>query len=155
VLSQITLPGPVAEIVTVLIDGEPLDPAAYRVDNRRWLVRTDGARWPMEACDGNRMTVTYVQGTPVPAGGQYAHGMLLCELAKACIGKPCQLPRAATSVSRQGVTVTFPDMNALIREAATGIFEVDLWVATNQPTMPRTGRVMSPDVKEVRWQSWP
>lgn len=39
-LCEVTLPGPVEEIVEVLVDGLPLDPSEYRVDNHRRLVRT-------------------------------------------------------------------------------------------------------------------
>lgn len=43
---SVDLPGPVAGIEQVVIDGQILDPAAYRVDNWRYLVRTDGGDWP-------------------------------------------------------------------------------------------------------------
>jgi hypothetical protein len=43
---SLLLPGPVAEITEVLIDGAVLSPDAYRVDNSSYLVRTDGGGWP-------------------------------------------------------------------------------------------------------------
>lgn len=39
-LCEITLPGPVDSIVSVTVDGLPLDPSEYRVDNGNKLVRT-------------------------------------------------------------------------------------------------------------------
>lgn len=46
-LSEVILPGPVGGIESVVIDGVPLDPNAYRVDNGNRLVRLDGDTWPV------------------------------------------------------------------------------------------------------------
>jgi len=45
-LCEAILPGPVGDIVEILLDGAVLDPSAYRVDNGNRLVRTDGGCWP-------------------------------------------------------------------------------------------------------------
>src|SRR3990167_9107967 len=42
-VSEVRLPAPVNTIVEVLIDGTPMVSGAYRIDNNRLLVRTDGA----------------------------------------------------------------------------------------------------------------
>ena len=39
---EIKLPGPVASVVEVIIDGEILTDTAYRIDDYQWLVRLDG-----------------------------------------------------------------------------------------------------------------
>src|SRR5690606_6868931 len=45
-LSEVILPGPVGDIVSVVINGVELPKTAYRVDNGNRLVRQDGGTWP-------------------------------------------------------------------------------------------------------------
>ena len=45
-VSEVRLPAPVYDITEVVIDGAVLAASAYRLDNNRILVRTDGQRWP-------------------------------------------------------------------------------------------------------------
>src|SRR5262249_23894476 len=47
VISEALLPAPVSQVLQVKVDGQILDPSAYRVDNWRLLVRTDGGIWPV------------------------------------------------------------------------------------------------------------
>lgn len=148
--SQISLDGPVAEVVQVTVDGDVLAPTDYRVDDWRWLVRTDGGRWPT---DGT-VDVTYIAGLPVPPQLSLAHGRLACELAKACAGQPCRLPFNTTSVSRRGVTVDLADIQQIVNDGRTGIFEVDLAVASVTSARPLAS-VSSPDVQKPRMQTWP
>ena len=145
------LPGPVVGIESIQIDGAVLDPSAYRVDNDRLLVRTDGGRWPtcqdMSAADGEPDTwsITYSRGTPVPDGGQVAAAVLAVELAKAaCNDKSCGLPRRVQSITRQGVTVAVLDAFDDIDTGHTGIWLIDSWVAS-VVRRPRRMRVYSPD----------
>lgn len=42
----LALPGPVQSVSQVLIDGQVVPPSAYRVADKRYLVRTDGDVWP-------------------------------------------------------------------------------------------------------------
>lgn len=42
----LTLPGPVSGVEQIVIGGDVLPPSAYRVDNWRYLTRTDGGDWP-------------------------------------------------------------------------------------------------------------
>lgn len=148
---RISLPGPVNEPVTVVIDGVTLDHAAYRIQGGKWLVRVDGGYWPscqnLDALDGTEGTwsVEYTIGTPVPVGGQVAAGILACELAKAACGDPtCGLPQRIQSVTRQGVTVTVLDSFDDVEKGRTGIWLIDSWVAAiTQPA--RRGIVRSPD----------
>lgn len=152
-LCQICLDGPVADVLDVLIDGEPVDPDSYRVDDHRFLVRTgvEGTQecWPrcqhMDADidEPGSFAIRYLRGTPVPEGGAFAAGQYLCEMIKMCLGdKSCRLPRNATQVSRAGVSIT---LGALGRPV-TGIPEVDLWISLVNPTQASSpARVWSPD----------
>ena len=151
--NQLMLPGPVESITTVMIDGIVLDPAAYRVKNRRWLLRVDGAAWPQEQDmtvpdDGEgAFTVEYLRGIPVPKAGLIAAGDLACDFLRAHgDGKGCRIPSRAQSVSRSGVDVQLLDPYMLFDQGLTGIPSVDVWIAAVNPTRARSrSRVYSPD----------
>ena len=157
------LPGPIDSITNVIIDGATLDSAAYRVDNHRLVVRTDGGEWPtcqnMSAAAGEADTwsILYNRGYPVPAGGQVAAGVLAVELAKAACGdKSCGLPQRVQSITRQGVTIAVLDAFDDIDTGHTGIWLIDSWVAS-VVRRPRRMRVYSPDrmPPRARRQTWP
>lgn len=162
-MAALRLPGPVASIEEVLIDGAALDPAAYRVDNQRLLVRTDGAAWPLcqdmaaAPTEPNTWQISYTQGTAVPPGGQIAAGMLACELAKGAVNdRSCLLPQRVQTIARQGVTVTMLDTFEDVNQGRTGIWLVDSWVASVTKA-PRGGRVYSVDIPNPRNRvtTWP
>lgn len=145
---------PVYDVTSVQVDGEYLDPSAYRVDNHRKLVRQDGGRWPFCQDMGKPLggpdtwAVTFLVGSPVPVGGQVAAGKLACEFAKALCGDAsCALPKRVQSVTRQGVTVammldTFEDLD----QGKTGIWLVDSWVASVTKSAPASPfSIASPD----------
>ena len=141
-VASIDLPGPVNSVVSVVIDGDELDPSAYRVDNSRSLIRVDGGSWPecqdlsLPAGEPGTWTVTYRWGVEVPVGGQIAATVLACEMAKAVArDKSCGLPERITqSVSREGVTVAIFDAFEGLEAGKTGLWLVDSWVASiNRP----------------------
>lgn len=155
--ASLKLPGPIASIDSVTIDGEVLDPSAYRVDNWRWLVRTDDGGWPTcQDLTEPSFEISYQRGRPVPEHGQIAAGTLACELAKdACGDRSCRLPRRVSSIDRQGTSIVFDEFNDL-EKGHTGIWLIDSWVSSvTQP--PRRGRVRSPDIPRVpgRVTTWP
>jgi hypothetical protein len=162
-VQQIALPGPIASIEEVVIDGALLQSTAYRVDNGNLLVRIDGQAWPtcndlsQDSSIGLGATgtweVTYKQGLPVPVGGQVAAGILATEFAKAAGDKDCALPKRVQSVTRQGITVAVLDNFDDIQVGHTGIWLVDSWVASVTKA-PHHSRVYSPDVKETRRTTW-
>jgi hypothetical protein len=154
-MKEIGLPGPIDSIVSVTVDGVVLDPSAYRVDNRVWLVRTDGEKWP--TCQDLHATVdepdtfevVYVRGTPVPKGGQVAATILSCEMAKAALGRDCDLPQRVQSVTREGVSIAILDSFEGLESGRTGIWLVDSWV-TSVTRSPRRTQVWSPDTRTAR-----
>lgn len=159
-LSQIAMPGPIAEIVEVLQNGVVLAPSAYRVDNSEFLVRLDGEEWP--ACQDmsapttadNTLAVTFRQGAPIGDTLNYAAGMLASEYYKACTSGKCRLPSGVTSIVRQGVTMQMyanPFLDGL-----TGISEVDRIVAIYNPFGLRTPpQFVVPGAKKARVTTWP
>lgn len=154
-VSEIGLPGPVDSITEVTVDGIVLPSSAYRVDNRRWLVRQDGEEWPtcqdlsLPPGEENTWTVDYKWGVPVPEGGQVAATILACEMAKAALGRDCSLPQRVQSVSRQGITVAILDTFEGLEKGSTGIWLVDSWVMSVN-NAPKRSRVLSPDLHPAR-----
>jgi hypothetical protein len=149
---SVLLPGPVASVVEVLVDGVVIDPALYRVDNRGVLIGMGGQCWPK--CQNMNLAgdvegtfeVTYLRGTPLPLAGAIAAGELACEFAKACVGAACGLPQNVQSITRQGIEVQMIDPSQLMSSGMTGIHNVDLFIKAVNPNGLRSRpRVWSPD----------
>ncbi|WP_162948120.1 hypothetical protein [Streptomyces europaeiscabiei] len=156
-VAEVLLPAPVLRIVEVKIDGTPLVTGAYRVDNNRLLVRTDGGDWPrcndLSSADteADTWSVTAVYGEDLPDGAALAMGQLACEIAKAADGGDCKLPAGLQQLVRQGVTISYPDVGELFRQGRTGLYLVDMFVTTWNPNRLRTrSRVYSVDRPAVR-----
>ena len=160
---EVVIPGPVAELSEVKVDGIVLAASAYRVDyvgNRTVLVRTDGGCWPqcqdmdVSTDEVGSFAITYKLGTPVPASGQIAAGLLAREFAKACQGQDCALPQQLASLSRNGVEVQVLDPTTGLDNGLTGIAQVDLWVRSVNPyRKAQRSRVYSPDLQPARYVS--
>jgi hypothetical protein len=151
----VVLAGPVAAVAEVLVDGEVVSPAAYRVDIAQgaWLlVRTDGTCWPIcqnftaEADAVGTFEVTYDQGTPLPEALAIATGLLACEYAKALTpGQTCALPAKMTRLSRQGVEIEVAPPAP--GEGRTGIKMVDDVITSLNPSGRKAPpMIMSPDL---------
>lgn len=138
-ISEVLLPAPVHSIVEVKVDGVVVSGSGYRLDDNRRLVRL-GDEWPtcndlnLADTEPNTWSVTARYGIEVPVGGAWAVGELACELIRARNGEDCRLPRNVTQLVRQGVTIQFPNIIELIREGLTGLYLVDQFVATWNPT---------------------
>jgi hypothetical protein len=155
-VSEVRLPAPVYDITEVVIDGEVLPASAYRLDNHRLLVRTDGGTWPRTnnlAADSGpgAWSVTARYGEPLPEGAALAMGQLACEIAKAADGGDCKLPAGLQQLVRQGVTISYPDVGELFRQGRTGLYLVDMFVATWNPAgLRQRSRVYRVDAPTVR-----
>lgn len=114
------LPGPVWEVTGVYDrDGVELDLHVFYGGE----VRVAPGGW-----------VEYLKGEPVPKGTGQMVGTLAAELFLQCIGdRRCRLPRNASSATRQGVSVQFPDPLEIIQAGLTGVPEVDLWIKSLNP----------------------
>lgn len=158
---EVALPGPVAAIDEVVVDGVVLPASAYRLDIVGYnpvLVRIDGECWPecqdMDADldEVGSFAITYQRGVPVPRAGQIAAGKLAGEFAKACSGAECALPQQLASLSRNGVEVQVMDPAALLDQGLTGIADVDLWIrAVNPARRAQRTRVLTSDAPPVRF----
>jgi hypothetical protein len=154
-IEAVSLPGPVGAVTEILINGVALDASRYRVEDGRWLVRTDGQPWPEES--GDNFVVTYLNSYPVDEMGAHAAGVMAYEWYKA-IAKPkgtaCRLPSNATNVSRQGITIEIA--TGMFPEGVTGMPEIDAYLMLFNPFGLRVApRVYSPDLPRHRqvWQA--
>lgn len=157
-LCEAILPGPVGNVLTVVLDGVELPPTAYRVDNGTALVRTDGGCWP-DCQDFSQndpdvgLWVTYYRGAGPDELTEYAAGVLAAEFYNACTSGKCRLPAGVTSVTRQGVS--YQIVSGSFPGGFTGIHEVDAVIRLYNPhglTMP--SRVISPDRRPPRQTTW-
>jgi hypothetical protein len=160
--TQAWLPGPIAGIVNVTIDGVTVDPTAYRVDDAMWLVRQDGNQWPilpnfnlMPGMTGT-WSVDYIKGWPPPPALLNAAAILASQYARACTGGACRLPGYVTQVIRTGVSINMINPSDLLKNGFTGLIEVDQVIrALNPNGLTRRLRVWSPDVERNRIQTTP
>ncbi len=143
-LAEVRLPAPVHAITEVRVDGSPLVTGAYRVDNGRILVRVDGSTWPMRNdltladTQVGTWSVTAQYGESIPGGAAIAVGELACEFIRGAQGQDCRLPRAVTSLARQGVTISMPDMASMFDKGITGLFFTDMFIKTWNPKQLRS-----------------
>lgn len=158
-LCKISLPSPVCSVDEVKIDGLVLLPDEFKVINFSELVKTptvtgtSGDCWPK--CNDLRkpdteigtwsVTVTY--GRPVPELVLLGAAEMACEIIKNCVGKPCRLPQRISSVTRQGVSISFLDNMEFLDRNLTGLYFTDLAARTYNPSrLSRRPTVYSPDV---------
>lgn len=133
----ILLPGPVHEILSMLVGDTPLGEGSIIQDGDR-VYRAHGGAWPTQNLtvplghEGS-WCIRYLRGTPPPPGAAHAVGVLATEFYNACNGGRCRLPRRTQQVQRQGVTVTMIDPEDIYAQGAVGIPEVDLWVRAHNP----------------------
>lgn len=153
----VRLPGPVHEVTQVQVDGQVLAVEAWTLDPDGTLVRTDGDGWPVGQdvyAPTPRWLVDYVLGVPVPDAGNVAAGRYAGELVRASTGAACALPTRARSITRPGLTIEMPDVDALTENGRTGSPQVDAWLATVNPGGLTAGAtVYSPDVAGHRFLS--
>lgn len=149
---ELLLPDRARSVTEVLVDGEVLpEGTGWLLWDGRRLVRTDGERWPL--CQDWTVTggpgtwsVTAVYGSEVPESGRWAVWQLAAEYAKWCQTGECKLPGYTTTVTRQGVTQTFPSIVDLVEHGLTGLALVDRFLDTWNPDRLRgSAQVWNPD----------
>lgn len=140
VVEEVVLPGGVYAITQVLIDGAVLSPSAYRLDDNRLVVRIDGGAWPLcnnlslNDTEVGTWSITAQWGEPLPEIGKIAVGELACEFGKYLSGSACNLPETVTSLSRQGVSLTFADPNEVLNEGRLGLHFTDMFLSAFNPS---------------------
>ena len=142
---------PVESITEVSDGGVILDPLTYALEGS-WLRNRLGCWNTVGACDDPELIVTYQAGVPFPSGTGLAIGEIGCEYLSALAGGTCRLPSRATSITRQGVTVTLDTASEFVGRGRIGLPVADAWLESVVGIGPRVAsRVYSPDLpKAVR-----
>lgn len=136
--TELRLPGQVARLIAVEVDGVVLPSTSYRVENGNILVRMDGKTWPLassahaEPGELGSIVVTYFDGVAPDDLADWAAGKLAREYLDLLDGKRCSLPSQVTAVTRQGVTFEMAQ-SVFSPGQSTGIVEVDVYVARLNP----------------------
>lgn len=137
---------PVRDITKVVIENCLVDPSLYFVRGTQLIYR-DGC-WPCGSlCDYPPIVIEYRAGQDFPAGTAAAVGEVACEFLRAFNGEPCKLPSRATSITRQGVTITLADPGYFLTLGRIGLAIADAWLAmVNPKAIPEAPLVWSPDL---------
>lgn len=137
---------PVGTVTEVIDGGVTLDPSEYRVEGS-WLRRRNACWSTAGECDDPELIVVYQAGVPFPPGTAQVVGEVACEYLDALQGRQCKLPSRATSITRQGVTVTLDAASEFVNRRRVGLPLTDAWLETVVGSGPRVqSRVLSPDI---------
>jgi hypothetical protein len=152
---------PVRSIIEVKIDGIIIPPDEYELREYQRLVRlrtsaseTPTARfgWPtsqyvdLPDTEEGTFSVLYEYGTDPGIGGKTACTILAESMALPRLGDTTTYPERTTSVTRQGVTVQVASVEDVVKSGQTGIYAVDRWIMSVNPTKARRQAVVfSPD----------
>lgn len=157
-LSEVQLPGPVGQILEVMVGGVALPRSAYRVDNGDRLVRVDGGRWPltqdMSQDDGgpDAFSVTYYRGAAPNILVAAAAGALAAEFYNGCTGGPCRLPDRLTSIVRNGESY---ELEPMTFEGPLGVPEADAIIQFFNPHGHKTRPgIAMPGAQKTRVTTW-
>lgn len=158
-LPRVKVPGPIADVTQVVIDGVVLPADAYRVDRHREIVRVDGAAWPC----GNDLTkdpspyvgpndgskdgtwqISYVYGRGPGGDGELAATVFASEVAlELCNSLACNLPARLKHIVREGVEMDFADPLTFLDDGKVGIYLVDMWIkSVNRNGLDRRARLV-------------
>lgn len=142
---------PITDVTSVRFEGTTYTGSditdQWHVDEWRYLVRNDGEPFPFHSNpyaaagsaedteeDGWVFEVTVEHGMSVPRLMTRATRALACQLVRYCLDLECQLPDRVTSIARQGISMDVKSAEDIVRDGATGIYEVDLAVKVLNPS---------------------
>lgn len=115
--------------VVIEEDGVAVDPNTYRLERKRFVVRTDGSRFTRNNFGigpGTETVISYDYGSAPPPELVLAAHDLACELKRACSGDlDCKLPPNVRRVARQGLAIEMVDLQRMLTSDKTGIPTVD------------------------------
>lgn len=140
--------GPVSAVTEVKVDGVVVPPELWRYyPSSETLYRVPDELWPRvdrkwAGCDQpETMCVTVQIGYEPDGWALSVHAELVCELLKSCAGAQCRIPKNATSVNAQGISITLTPV-----EAKQFLPSVAGWVAAINPdSAGNVSRVYSAD----------
>ena len=128
---------PVHEVFSVHYGETLLDDSEYILFNKRFLKLRNGVIWNY-ACDQRGITVDYSYGMLPPQAGILAATTLANELlilmGEGSDMNQCRIPERVRSVSREGISFDMIDPQEFMDEGKTGIWEIDLFIRTANPS---------------------
>lgn len=141
--------GPVTGVESVYVDGFLIAAEDYRFyPSSQLLYRVPPGVWPRndspanDCNDDGSFCVNVLVGYEPDVWALAVHAELTCELVKACTDQKCRIPKNASQVTGQGVTVTLTPT-----ELSQFIPAVAGWVAAVNPDkMRQPATVSSPDL---------
>lgn len=141
---RLTTPyGPPTSVIEVRVDGV-VTPGWVYYPSTGLLYRAGGESWPRRdvKADTATLAVDVTVGVEPDAWALAVWAELACEIVASCVGGKCRLPRNATSVSSQGVSISLtPDAIKHLIPSVSG------WVASVNPVNKRApSLVSSPDL---------
>ena len=133
------MPGPVGDVIEVLVDGAAQDLSDYRIDNGNILVYEGDDECPfnmeqdlsLPTTEVGTWSVEYLNSYPPDATAAYAAGLLALEFGKACTSGKCKLPPNVTDMTRNGVSFTI--ITGAFPDGLTGIRQVDTFIRLWKP----------------------
>ena len=138
-IPEIKLPGHPVQPGSIVVKIDGLEFSDFRLDDGRFLVRTDGDGWPCcqrlidPDTELNTWSVAYSYGQGPPIGGKFAAialGTVIYGETFPDDAARCKPPARATRVTRAGTTVELGDPATMAKEGLTGVASVDRWVAS-------------------------
>lgn len=142
---------PITELISVRHEGMEYTGSdlteMWHVNEWRYIARNDGEsvrpgnQWAeggseYDTTDDGVFEVTFNYGLKVPRLISRATRALACNWMSQIEGldAPCKLPQRTTSVTRSGITMDIASAVDMLERGRTGIYEVDLAIATFNPS---------------------
>lgn len=135
---------PVRRIISISVGGQYRPFEDYEIRNHTFIIKKDRTYWNFNSA--MEVEIEYEFGVEPPTLGKEAALRLANELILAIDDDPaCSIPANVTSVNRQGFSFQLNDPQVFLEKGRTGIKEVDLFIATTNPTGSRKkARLYSP-----------
>lgn len=164
-LCTVTLQGPVHQIESVTVGGQPLGSDEWKLLTGNRVARCGGC-WPacQDYCTEDGLVITYLRGTPPGLDAIRAVSLLACRKLAECppgSGDCGQIPSNTTSMTRDGLSMRFDTTIGSGEDGGvvplTGIARVDRWIASVNPYgITQQATVWSPDVDTPQiWRNRP
>lgn len=150
----IPLRGPNTEIIEVNIEGAIVPITAYRLINRRYLMRVDGESWPssnsFDVTDSDHWFVVYRFGPGDPDKlTRDAANELACELSKDAAGRKSLLPLGVKSINLQGVSAQLEDAADALMSGSENMPAVARFLGAYNPHEQRNATgIWSPELEQ-------
>ena len=163
------LPGPISNILEIVINGEVLSPNSYQIRAHKEVVRTDGKPWPAsndfsrspymvptEDDCGTAWVVRYLHGKCPPISAQLAAAELARITAKSVCGNNC-LPENVRRITAEGIDVRILERDSSLYNLRSnfGNVIIDSWLNSVNPAgLQRSGSVHRADRLKKRHSSF-